>query len=74
MPRLAFCAADLERWVVYEENLVKDENLITYCGGYGGSCARWCGYTPFRELVTLVAEWVDAQGYQSLDAATNARV
>ena len=43
---------------------MKDENLITYCGGYGGSCARWCGYTQFRELVTLVAEWVDAQGYQ----------
>ncbi|MBC7264031.1 MAG: DUF3795 domain-containing protein [Chloroflexi bacterium] len=44
--------------------MVKDEDLITYCGFYGGNCARWCGYTKFRDLVALLAEWVDAQGYQ----------
>lgn len=43
---------------------MKEEHLITYCGVYGGSCARWCGYAPFRDLVVLLAEWVDAQGYQ----------
>ena len=43
---------------------MKEEKLITYCGIYGGACARWCGYTRFRDLVTLLAEWVDAQGYR----------
>jgi len=23
--------------------------LITYCGGYGGHCARYIGYKAFRE-------------------------
>jgi hypothetical protein len=43
---------------------MEEQDLITYCGGYGGACARWCGYTWFRDLVGLLAEWVDAQGYQ----------
>jgi hypothetical protein len=43
---------------------VKEEDLITYCGGYGGTCARWCGYFQFRATAGLLAEWVDAQGYQ----------
>jgi hypothetical protein len=42
---------------------LKHEDLITYCGVYGGNCARWCDYTEFRDLVALLAEWVDAQGY-----------
>jgi hypothetical protein len=46
------------------EDFVKEEKLITYCGGYGGTCARWCGYAEFRDVVALLAEWVDAQGYQ----------
>jgi hypothetical protein len=46
-----------------KEGLVR-EDLITYCGAYGGACARWRGYTEFRDLVALVAEWMDAQGYQ----------
>ena len=43
---------------------MKPEDLITYCGVYGGSCARWCEYTVFRDLANVLAEWVDAQGYQ----------
>ena len=43
---------------------MREEDLITYCGGYCGTCARWCGYTEFRDLVALLAEWVDAQGFQ----------
>jgi len=42
---------------------MKLEDLITCCGGYGGACARWCGYPAFRELAAVLAEWVDAQGY-----------
>lgn len=40
------------------------EDLITYCGVYGGTCARWCDYAEFRDLAALLAEWVDAQGFQ----------
>lgn len=43
---------------------MKEEDLITYCGAYGGACARWYGYTKFRDIVALISEWVDAQGYQ----------
>jgi len=43
---------------------MKEEDLITYCGIYGGACARWCGYTAFRDNINLLAEWLDAQGYQ----------
>jgi len=42
---------------------MKPEDLITYCGGYGGTCARWCEYTAFRDLAAVLAEWLDAQGY-----------
>ena len=28
---------------------MKPEDLITYCGLYGGCCARYRGYTVFRE-------------------------
>lgn len=40
------------------------QDLVTYCGLYGGSCARWHEYTVFRDLAKILAEWVDAQGYQ----------
>ena len=43
---------------------MKPEDLITYCGVYGGTCARWCEYTVFRDLTSIFAEWVDAQGFQ----------
>jgi len=43
---------------------MKSGDLITYCGAYGGTCARWRGYTVFRDLAAVFAEWVDTQGYQ----------
>lgn len=43
---------------------MKPEDLVTYCGVYCGTCARWCEYTIFRKLAVIFAEWVDAQGYQ----------
>jgi len=43
---------------------MKHEDLVTYCGLYGGTCARWHEYTAFRELAATLAEWLDAQGYQ----------
>lgn len=43
---------------------MRQGDLITYCGAYAGSCARWFGYTEFRDLVAVLTEWVDAQGYQ----------
>ena len=46
------------------EDKVKPEDLICYCGYYGGSCAIWCGYPHFRESVKLLAEWVDSMGFQ----------
>jgi len=43
---------------------MKSTDLITYCGGYGGHCARYIGYTAFREAAALLAELVDSHGYQ----------
>ena len=43
---------------------MKRRDLLTYCGLYGGTCARWHEYTAFRELAATLAEWLDAQGYQ----------
>jgi hypothetical protein len=57
-------SASVRRHEATKEGPVKEEDLITYCGGYCGACARWCGYTEFRDLVVLLAEWVDAQGFQ----------
>ncbi len=42
---------------------MKPEDLITYCGLYDGTCARWCEYSAFRDLAAVLAEWVDAQGF-----------
>lgn len=40
------------------------EDLITYCGVYGGSCARYAGYTAFREAARLIAELADSHGFR----------
>jgi len=42
---------------------VKPEELICYCGVYGGTCARWQGHEGFRQLARLLGEWCDAQGF-----------
>ncbi len=42
---------------------MRAEDLITYCGVYGGTCARWCGNITFRKLAATLAESVDAQGF-----------
>jgi hypothetical protein len=41
-----------------------EQDLVTYCGVYGGTCARWHEYPHFRNLARTLLEWVDAQGYQ----------
>lgn len=43
---------------------MQKEDLITYCGVYGGNCARWCDNNVFRDLTKILAESVDAQGYK----------
>jgi len=40
---------------------MKPEDLVCYCGVYGGTCARWEGYKGFREAALLLGEWCDAQ-------------
>jgi hypothetical protein len=40
------------------------KDLITYCGAYCGHCARYHGYTVFREAVSTVREIADAHGFQ----------
>ncbi len=37
---------------------------MTYCGGYCGTCARSPAFTAFREAAALLAELVDAHGFQ----------
>ena len=41
---------------------MEPEDLVTYCGLYGGHCARWHGYAHFRNLAQTLAEWIDTQG------------
>jgi hypothetical protein len=43
---------------------MQDEDLITYCGHYGGTCARYRGYTAFRGAAAMLAELCDAHGFQ----------
>ena len=43
---------------------MEPEDLITYCGGYGGSCSNFIGYPHRRHLARVFAEWVDASGCQ----------
>jgi len=43
---------------------MKAEKLVTYCGGFCGTCARSPGYTAFRQAAALVGELVDAHGFR----------
>ncbi|MCD6263786.1 hypothetical protein DRO56_01900 [Candidatus Bathyarchaeota archaeon] len=43
---------------------MEKEDLLTYCGRYGGSCARYRGYTAFRAAAALLAEICDAHGFR----------
>jgi len=45
-----------------EEQQLDPEQLITYCGLYGGHCCRWRGFPHFRELARELSELVDAMG------------
>jgi len=38
--------------------------LLAYCGGYCGCCARSLMHTAFREAAALLAEIVDSHGFQ----------
>jgi hypothetical protein len=39
-------------------------DLVTYCGAYCGLCARYHGYTAFREAASMLSEIADAHGFQ----------
>ena len=41
---------------------MEPDDLITYCGGYGGSCAGFVGYPHQKHLARIFAEWLDASG------------
>ena len=43
---------------------MKDEDLVTYCGVHGGTCARWHGFTQFRKFAAYLAEIADGHGFQ----------
>ena len=43
---------------------MRPEDLITACGHYGGTCARYVGYTAFRDAAALLAELADAHGFR----------
>ena len=43
---------------------MKQEDLLTYCGAYCGTCARCIDYTAFRQAASLLAELADAHGFQ----------
>jgi len=43
---------------------MKPEDLIAYCSLNCGSCARYQGFTAFREAARLVAEVADSHGFQ----------
>ena len=42
--------------------VVKPEDLITYCGLYGGYCSGWCENTIRVDIAASLAELVDASG------------
>jgi len=42
--------------------VVKPEDLITYCGQYGGYCCGWWEHAIRVDLATALAELVDASG------------
>jgi hypothetical protein len=39
------------------------DKLMTYCGSYCSTCARWHGFRAFRAAAALLAESVDAHGF-----------
>ena len=43
---------------------MNSKDLMTYCGGYCGVCARFLGFTAFREAALLLGELADAHGFQ----------
>lgn len=43
---------------------MKTEELVTYCGVYAGTCARWHTSGQFRTLAAMLAELADAHGFQ----------
>lgn len=43
---------------------MEPQDLMTYCGGFCGTCARFSGYTAFRGAASLLAELADAHGFQ----------
>ncbi len=43
---------------------MQPEDLITYCGGFCGMCARCSRYTAFRDAARLLAEVADGHGFQ----------
>ena len=43
---------------------MEPEDLTTYCGGFCGTCARFLGYTAFRDAAALLAELADAHGFR----------
>ena len=44
---------------------MKPEDLITYCGVYGGTCSSWCENAIDSDLATALAELVDANDCHS---------
>lgn len=38
---------------IEKEDQLNEEDLIAYCGGYCGTCARWCGYPSSRISLLL---------------------
>jgi hypothetical protein len=40
------------------------EDALTYCGGSCATCARFAGFTAFRQAASLLLELSDAHGFQ----------
>jgi len=40
------------------------EELMTFCGGYCGTCARWRGFGAFRAAARFLAELTDAHEFE----------
>lgn len=72
-PELLEVARDFHRWrsaprlnmsVGQRRDQMKPDGLITYCGGFCGTCARCLHYTAFRDAARLLAELTDAHNFQ----------
>jgi len=42
---------------------MKPEDLITCCGAYCGTCARWHEYAAMRDAAAVIAEIADGHGF-----------